>query len=83
MIFVVRSNPDHFTLQYPESMKLNGVVSYMTVAQERAIEILFVVMAVCAFGNVSLGLYTAGVKRTEIPTSHDDETSRSDDGAGP
>jgi hypothetical protein len=75
-IFVQLSNPDHPTPQYPEFMRFNGIVMYMTVTQERVLKGLFVVFFVCSFGGVSIGLSTPEEKRTGVPTSHHDETGR-------
>lgn len=65
MIFVVQSNPDHLTPQYPDSMRINGIVSYMTVTQERALKILFVVFFGCALATVSVELCTRWGKGEE------------------
>ena len=76
MTFVVRSNPDHFTRQYPEYMKLNGSISYMTLTQKHAIIILFGVFLGCVFVSMSLEYCAQDVKSRGLPTSRDDEISR-------
>jgi hypothetical protein len=53
----VQSNPNHPTTEYPESMQMNGVIRYMTVAQKRAIEFAFLASFLCTAASISLAYY--------------------------
>jgi hypothetical protein len=57
MGYAVRSNPDHVTSQYPESMRLNGIVRFMTAAQKHSIEAALAAFFLCALGGVAVGKY--------------------------
>jgi hypothetical protein len=50
IISVLQINPAHLSPEYPESIRVDGFVWYVTVLQKRAIEILFLAFFVSAVG---------------------------------
>ena len=50
-------SPDHKTPQQSVSVRINGVVRYMTPTQKHIFDASFVVFVVCCFVGVSVGWY--------------------------
>ena len=61
------SNRDHLTPQYPESLRINGVVRYVTLTEMHIIAISFVVAFVCIAGSISIAKYIRDMSDNDPP----------------
>ena len=72
IISVLQINPAHLSPEYPESIRVNGSIWYMTVLQKRAIEILFLAFFVSAVGNIWFGIRLEEMTKKNALNSNDD-----------